>query len=90
MNKLVKKNETVTDSVEVPIEQIDGKAKKFEHINVYMFKSKNNKSVTIPVKKTDFPEGSDELVLNVSLKGLREFLDNEEYRRFGLNRIRGV
>ena len=87
---MVKKNDEKNTEVEVPLETNNEQVKKFEHVNVFMFKSKNNKSVTIPVKKSDFPEDSDELVLNVSLKGLREFLDNAEYRRFGLNRIRSV
>ena len=76
--------------IEVAIEQTNELIKTFEHVDVFIFKSKSGKSVTIPVRKSDFPDGSDELILNVSLKGLRELLDNEQYRRFGLNRIRGV
>lgn len=89
---MVTKNSGEVEAIiEVPLEvQTNEPIKKFEHVDVFIFKAKSGKSVTIPVRKSDFPDGEDELILNVSLKGLREFLDNDQYRRFGLNRIRGI
>lgn len=65
--------------------------KKYEtHVGIYVFKAKNGKSLTITVKKEDFPEGEDELILNMSLEGFKEYLENEKHKRFELNRIRYV
>lgn len=68
--------------------------KKYQEKVVKMFKSE--KSVTIPITQKVFDEfhkdGKEgkELVLNVSLKGLTDFLADENHRVFKLNVIREI
>lgn len=62
--------------------------KTFERTNIPMFKAKNGKSVTLVIKKTDFTDNSDELILNVSIKGLTGFLTDDRFKAFRWNQIR--
>ncbi len=75
----------------IELEEIktEEKIKKFERTNITMFKARNGKSVTLPIQKSDFTE-DDELVLNVSIKGLTDFLKDERFKSFKWNRIRSI
>ena len=65
---------------------------KYEKTGIYMFKAKNGKSVTIPIDADQFVNeaSNGKLVLNVSLAGLLKFLQESEWKKFGLNKIREV
>jgi len=67
------------------------KIRKYEsHAGIYVFKAKNRKSLTIPVKREQIPEGNEELILNVSLEAFKAFLENETQSRLEFNRIRYI
>ncbi len=76
------------DIIELKEIKTEEKIKKFERTNITMFKARNGKSVTLPIQKSDFSDGCDELVLNVSIKGLTGFLKDERFKSFKWNRIR--
>lgn len=71
--------------IEISSEQI----KTFERTNIPMFKAKNGKSITLVVKRTDF-EDKEELILNVSIKGLMGFLQDDHFKVFKWNQIRNL
>lgn len=68
----------------------DEQITKYEKSDIMMFKAKNDKSITMPITKEQFEQNSQngKLILNVSLKGLKDFLEKEPWRKFGMNRIR--
>lgn len=77
--------ETITDETETIIRYEKTK-------DIVIFKTKNGKSVTLPITKEQFEENAQDgkLVLNVSLAGLKKFLETENWRKFGMNRIREI
>ena len=76
--------------LEMELEPQNEVIKKYEKTNIKMFKAGSGKSVTMVILKADFPENSEELVLNVSLKGLKEYLSDERFKVFSFNRLRNI
>ena len=68
------------------------KIQKYERTNIFAYKAKNGKSITIPISKELFTEESSRgnLILNVSVAGLQKFLTEENWKKFGLNKIREI
>lgn len=60
--------------------------------DIVIFKAKSGKSITLPITKEQFEENSQngKLILNVSINGLKQFLESESWTRFGMNRIREI
>ena len=70
----------------------DDKVIRYEKTDIVAFKSKSNKSITMPITKEQFESNSQngKLILNVSLEGLKAFLEKEQWRKFGMNSIREI